>query len=115
MRMRLFVYGTLRRGGAAHELLGNARLIDSVWTEPRYTLLDMGGYPALVEQGTGSVRGEIYEFDAARLQELDRYEDCPGLYLRAERVIAGHHVLVYLLPIERGGGRAVLTSGDFFA
>jgi gamma-glutamylcyclotransferase (GGCT)/AIG2-like uncharacterized protein YtfP len=111
--MKIFVYGTLRQGQPAHGLLQGAPLIARVTTEPRFTLVDMGEYPALVEGGSTAVAGEIYAIEPALLPELDRYEDAPELYERAERRIAGHDVWVYVLPGKHAVGRPVIASGDF--
>jgi gamma-glutamylaminecyclotransferase len=111
--MKLFVYGTLREGEPAHGLLRGARLVARVSTEPCFTLVDMGEYPALIDGGSSSVAGEIYAIDAELLPELDRYEDAPELYQRVRRHIAGHAVWVYLLPEAHARGRAVIASGDW--
>lgn len=113
--MKLFVYGTLRRGEAAHGLLQGAPLVASVWSEPVYRLVDLGGYPALVDGGSARVRGEIYEIDASALVGLDAYEDCPALYQRVERRIAGHEVVVYVLDGERVAALPDVIGGDWCA
>lgn len=113
-RALLFVYGTLMRGEPAHALLGpDARLVAHARTEPRFTLLDMGEYPALLEGGTTSVHGELYEIDAARLPELDRYEDVPELYARAAIRAADRVALTYLLRPELAGTAPAITSGSW--
>jgi gamma-glutamylcyclotransferase (GGCT)/AIG2-like uncharacterized protein YtfP len=111
--MRLFVYGTLRRGEVGHALLGGARLLGEATTEPAFTLLDMGEYPAIVEGGTTAVAGELYEVGEAVLRELDRYEDVPELYLRVERAIAGEPAVIYVLRPEHARGYAAIASGDW--
>jgi gamma-glutamylcyclotransferase (GGCT)/AIG2-like uncharacterized protein YtfP len=111
--MKLFVYGTLREGEPAHSLLRGAPLVARVTTEPAFTLVDMGEYPALVEAGESAVVGEVYAIDAELLPELDRYEDAPELYQRVSRVIAGHEVWVYVLPAAHARGRPAIASGDW--
>jgi gamma-glutamylcyclotransferase (GGCT)/AIG2-like uncharacterized protein YtfP len=111
--MKVFVYGTLRRGQTAHHLLAGVRFIGTAWTEREYTLLDMGSYPALVSGGETAVLGEIYEVDADVLAELDRYEDAPGLYRRVLTAIGGHEVFVYLLRAEHASNRPKLRHGDW--
>jgi gamma-glutamylcyclotransferase (GGCT)/AIG2-like uncharacterized protein YtfP len=112
--MRLFVYGTLRRGQVGHALLRGAKLLGEAKTEAEFTLLDMGEWPAVVEGGRTAVAGELYEVDEALLSELDRYEDVPELYLRVERVVAGAATLIYVLRAEHGRGRREIASGDWF-
>jgi gamma-glutamylcyclotransferase (GGCT)/AIG2-like uncharacterized protein YtfP len=111
--MKLFVYGTLRKGQAAHDLLDGAEFVTSAWTQAEFTFVDMGGYPGLVDGGRTAVFGEIYEVQAATLTMLDRYEDVPHLYIRVTRVVAGHEVALYLLPEEQAAGRARLGGGDW--
>jgi gamma-glutamylaminecyclotransferase len=111
--MMLFVYGTLRSDQPAHGLLRGARLVARARTEPRFTLVEMDGYPALVEGGGTSVAGEIYEVDEAVLSELDRYEDVPQIFQRETLRIAEHEVWVYVLPPQHAAGRPSLPSGDW--
>jgi gamma-glutamylcyclotransferase (GGCT)/AIG2-like uncharacterized protein YtfP len=71
----LFVYGTLRRGGAnaMHLLHPDAVFVGNAGVRGR--LYDMGGYPALVlDDEAGLVAGEVYEIDADTLQVLDEFE-----------------------------------------
>ena len=111
--MKLFVYGTLCAGQPAHHLLRGARLVAQARTEPRYRLVDMGGYPALVPGGTIAVRGEIYEVDERLLPELDAYEDVPELYQRVTLQVGGMEAFVYLLPERFAAGRRELPTGDW--
>jgi hypothetical protein len=57
--MLLFVYGTLRRDAANHRELRDATFIGRARTQPKYELVDMGGYPALLEGGADAVVGEV--------------------------------------------------------
>jgi gamma-glutamylaminecyclotransferase len=111
--MKLFVYGTLRRGEPAHALLKDAPLVAVVRTEPSFELVDMGSYPALIEGGDTAVTGEIYEVEPELLVELDRYEDVPRLYQHAWLVIGGDQVLTYLLPRALASGHPRLATGDW--
>ena len=113
--MKVFVYGSLRRGERAHSLLKGARLVAEGWTPAQFTLLDLGEYPGLVAGGTTAVLGEIYEVDEAVLAELDRYEEAPEVYERIEMRIAGHDALVYVLRPEHAGQHPALETGDWSA
>jgi gamma-glutamylaminecyclotransferase len=115
-RVLLFVYGTLMRGEGAHGLLGpTARFVAEARTEPQFTLVDMGEYPALVEGGTTAVRGELYEIDAALLAALDRYEDVPEMYERRPVAAGGQHAIAYVLRQHLAEGVGVIASGDWRA
>ena len=84
---RLFVYGSLKRGGLHHDELGGAQFLGEARTAPGYALvpITVGGgagappiqdnYVALVERhDAGSVLGELFEVDEALLPRLDEFE-----------------------------------------
>jgi gamma-glutamylcyclotransferase (GGCT)/AIG2-like uncharacterized protein YtfP len=79
---RLFVYGTLMRGGPRHRALAGQRFLGAARTLPHYTLFDLGAYPGLVAspEGGQAVHGELYEVEAALIPLLDRVEGAPALY-----------------------------------
>jgi gamma-glutamylcyclotransferase (GGCT)/AIG2-like uncharacterized protein YtfP len=83
---RVFVYGTLKRQQAQNHLLDGQLFVREARTLPRCRLYDTGRYPCLVEdrQHGLSVRGEVWEVDAATLQKLDAYEGVPHLYTRRQ-------------------------------
>ena len=113
-RVLLFVYGTLMRGEGAHALLGpSARFVGQAHTEPCFTLVDMGEYPALLEGGTTAVRGELHEIDAELLPALDRYEDVPAMYERRSIVVQGQIAIAYVLRSELGTGIGPIASGSW--
>ena len=71
----VFVYGTLRRGGAGAmsvrfpgaKFIADARVGGSLY--------DLGAYPGLMLDGSdSSVVGEVYEVDDETLNELDEFE-----------------------------------------
>ncbi|AKG33424.1 gamma-glutamylcyclotransferase family protein [Paenibacillus durus] len=74
----VFVYGTLRQGEENHHLMDNARLVALIaWT--RGILMDTRrGYPAMVEEGSGVVAGELYEVTPEMMIRLDELEDFHG-------------------------------------
>jgi gamma-glutamylaminecyclotransferase len=81
-QITLFVYGTLRQGGPNHARLSGAIYLGRAATAPRFTLYDLGPYPALVAGGPDTVEGEVYEVGRALLRRLDRFEGHPTLYRR---------------------------------
>ena len=78
--MRIFVYGTLKRGHSNHDCLRGQQFIAGAVTQPRYRLHDLGGYPGMVldERDGISIHGEVWEIDAACLERLDELEDTAG-------------------------------------
>jgi len=79
--MLLFVYGTLKRGGHFHSLLPGV-YFSPAFTLPHYSLVDLGAFPALVEGGSFSVSGEVYDVDSFAVS--DRIEGHPNFYRRKE-------------------------------
>lgn len=73
---RVAVYGTLREGGSNHRLLSGCRFVER--TVLRGTLLDLGGFPALLDPGDVPVpllvTAEVYECNDQQLLALDFLE-----------------------------------------
>lgn len=78
----IFVYGSLRRGHYNHTRIGldNAVFVKETRTQPNYTLVDLGAYPALLAVGNTSVVGEIYHVDDELFERIDRMEKGAGYY-----------------------------------
>lgn len=92
-RVRLFVYGSLKRDGRHHDQLSGARFLGVAETEPGYRLEPLGDYLALVRVAgpstaapTCSVKGELFEVDEARLPALDDFEG--DAYIRCPITLA---------------------------
>lgn len=111
---RLFVYGTLLSGDRHHHRLGGAACIAFCRTEPRYTLISFGPYPALREGGATSVAGEVYAVGEDMLMELDHFEGVPDLYRRATiRLLGGDTAVAYVLAHRETPPRAPIPTGDW--
>jgi gamma-glutamylcyclotransferase (GGCT)/AIG2-like uncharacterized protein YtfP len=116
VRAVVFVYGTLRAGESNHALLAGSPRLDDDHTAPRYTLLDLGAYPGLVEGGDTAVVGETYVVDAPTRARLDALEDHPRLYRRTEFTLASGRVAeLYVLDPRFAIGGAPIESGDWCA
>jgi gamma-glutamylcyclotransferase (GGCT)/AIG2-like uncharacterized protein YtfP len=110
----LFVYGSLLRGQANHFWLREARYLGDAQTEPFFELLDLGPFPALVDGGTATVHGELYEIGAELLPRLDVFEDVPELYRRARISLRGGvQAQAYLLQPRHLHGQPRVPSGDW--
>lgn len=82
---RVFVYGTLKRGGSNHRFLAGQHYLGEARTAPGYTLYSLGDYPGMVRSAdpAHTVTGEIWSVDAACLTQLDALEGVDeGLYTR---------------------------------
>lgn len=94
--VRIFLYGTLRRGGGADQLLRGCTPEGPATVRGR--LHDLGPYPALVlDPGGDPVHGEIWECPGRMLGELDRYEGVQvELFERVKVRLAGRPCFVYV-------------------
>lgn len=110
---RVFVYGTLLEGEVNHHVLRGARCVGRGRTLAAFELVDLGPYPGLVDGGSRSVVGEVYEVDCETLRTLDHFEDHPRLYRRTTITLSdGSRVETYVLP-DRPGRGAVIESGNW--
>lgn len=85
--LRLFVYGTLKKGHINHKLLGDARRIADGYTVKAFLMMDAGEFPVVFEEANSraarlSVAGELYEIEDHLLVTLDQLEDLGGMYDR---------------------------------
>lgn len=78
--MRIFVYGTLKRGLSNHGWMVGQQFLAEARTEPVYRMYDFGGFPGMVpvEKDGVSILGEIWEVDEAGRKKLDILEDVAG-------------------------------------
>ena len=85
----LFVYGTLRGGGGATELLSESVCVRTGAVSG--TLYDIdGAYPALMLYGDSPVQGEIWRCPFHVLGQLDAYESVQdGLFRRVGVEVEG--------------------------
>jgi gamma-glutamylaminecyclotransferase len=89
-RARLFVYGSLKRGGRHHAELGGAPFLGEARTLVGYALEPLDEYLALVTvPGAGEVSGELFEVDEELLVELDRFEG--PAYARTPLTVVGQN------------------------
>jgi gamma-glutamylcyclotransferase (GGCT)/AIG2-like uncharacterized protein YtfP len=92
----LFVYGSLRSGAAAHELLDGCERVGEASVAG--TLYDIDGrYPALMLYGDTPVHGEIWRCPPALLGRLDEYEGAiRGLFRRVGVRVAEYACWTYV-------------------
>jgi gamma-glutamylaminecyclotransferase len=88
---RVFVYGTLKRGGDNHHHLAYQQFLGAARTPPGFTLYSLGDYPGMVRApaDTAGVTGELWAVDDACLRQLDLLEGVnEGLYQRVTLKLA---------------------------
>ncbi|HVU04404.1 MAG TPA: gamma-glutamylcyclotransferase family protein [Polyangiaceae bacterium] len=112
--LRLFVYGLLLTGEREHDLLAEAVLLGEAETVPRYTLADLGVYPALLERGTVAIHGELYRIDRKIRFQLDVKHEVPVLFRRIKVELAdGTTAETYAMKDEQVRGKRRLAGGDW--
>lgn len=67
----ILCYGTLKSGHHNNTYLKNSKLLGTFVTEPKFTMISLGGFPAVVERGNTPITGEVYEVSE---------QDLPGVY-----------------------------------
>ena len=73
--MKLFIYGTLKRGQSRADAVNGQRFLGNAQTAPKYRMFDCGEYPGLVEAYDGvSIEGELWDVDQVCLNVLDELE-----------------------------------------
>lgn len=82
--MKVFVYGTLKKGYGNNVLLNGTKFIEER-TLKGYKLYD-AGFPVAAPSEGNSIKGEVYELpeNSPNLQWLDRLEGNGRMYNRTE-------------------------------
>lgn len=95
--IKVFVYGTLKRGYGNHRLLAGRSIFigdDSIAGK----LFDLGPFPA-AQKGEGKIYGEVWMIGPHTLKSLDTLEGHPEFYKREPVTTqAGHEAWVYFMP-----------------
>jgi gamma-glutamylaminecyclotransferase len=87
--MKLFVYGTLKRGFPNHHVMEYAKgtfLKEITFPARMYSLI---GFPAIYLDHESTVHGELFEVPEDNIGIIDRLEGSPGFYQRVEVPIDG--------------------------
>lgn len=124
---RIFLYGTLRRGGSRDARVFYEGAAFVAPARVRGTLFDFGAYPGLRLDPAGDwVRGELFDVTAAALAGLDDWEgidaaDAGAGEYRRVRVDATRDdgavetCWVYEIRAALSVARPVIASGDWLA
>ena len=110
----VFVYGSLLRSEPNHRLLASATFVGEARTEPHFSLVDLGAFPAMVAGGCTAVVGEVFAVDTETLARLDALEGVPRFYERVAIALDdGREVDAYLLHPHQVQGRPFIRSGSW--
>jgi len=123
--IKVFVYGSLKRGYWNSYILENSEFIGEAEIKG-YDLFDVGSFPAIVEQipfedrfELKRVQGEIYLVDPDTVERLDRLEGVlpgnNGMYLRKMATAIDEDRkshLVYVYVWNQSTDRLTLIEGE---
>ena len=110
--LRLFVYGTLRKGGVAEKYLEKQLLLQQNRQLSGFVMYDAGWYPFVVPAGADSlITGDVYEVAKALLPQLDSYEG-EGY---VKHFIEKENLFLYLKADENTEGFLQVEQGDWLA
>ena len=118
--MKVFVYGTLLKGEYNSCLLDKQEFIREAWTTPEFTMVNLGGFPGLLEGGHTAIAGEVYEVDEECMFKLDRLEGCypndpdQGMYGRINLLLDdGEEVMAYRYNARHNNDLSEIPSGNW--
>lgn len=112
----VFVYGSLMHGFSNHDRLvrSGAQFIGEDGTAHAFTMLSLGAFPGVLENGETAISGELYRVDDETLLDLDRLEGAPNLYVRKRIVTeAGLHAWMYMLQPAANRSYPVVSGGSW--
>ena len=114
-KIRLFAYGTLRKGSKGHRFLQSAILVAENQKLHGFRMYDNGFYPFVipVEDTKEFICGEIYEIPEEILPQLDHYEGVPSLYKRV--FLDAQQTYVYISQNQDIQDLPVVPNGDWRA
>jgi len=115
-KARVFVYGTLRRGGSNHFRMEGGRWLGTASVRGRLYRVDW--YPALtLDSEAGPVTGDLIEVAEDRLPLLDDYEGSEYRRVMAQVTNAGgEQVSAWLWEWNEGSdGLQRIAGGDWLA
>ncbi|HEY8904120.1 MAG TPA: gamma-glutamylcyclotransferase family protein [Chthoniobacterales bacterium] len=126
-RERIFLYGTLRRGGSRDVLKHYDGATFVVSAQVRGVLYDLGEYPGVrLDRSAGWVRGELFDVTAEGMAALDDWEGIDpqapgdGPYRRVRALVerdddAPDVCWIYEIAKQRCADRPIIASGDWIA
>lgn len=109
--MRVFCYGTLKRGHYNNAVLRSAVFI----REDRApgVMFNLGPYPGVIPYPWGEVKGEVFQIDGEILRRLDQLEGHPHMYKREVVTLAsGDEAYIYYYN-RSVMGKAEVPYGDW--
>jgi gamma-glutamylcyclotransferase (GGCT)/AIG2-like uncharacterized protein YtfP len=116
MGVSFFVYGTMMTGEPHHATLLGAEPLESLRTAAGYAIVELSGLAALIEEGAGTVAGELYDLAPDAILRVMKQEAHPGLFrLGSVRLENGARAESFVLDTDQVRGKRRIKSGDWRA
>jgi len=114
-KIKLFVYGSLMSEMSNNYILKGSDLLREAKTKGEYTMIDMGAFPAIVQEGYRKIKGEVYIIDQHTLKRVDFLEGHPYFYKRQMiKLENGEQVVAYLLNDDLDNHeKDIVATGDW--
>jgi len=99
---KLFVYGTLKKQHSRNHVLGAAEFLGEIKTLPKYTMVNLGSFPGVLDCGSNVISGELYIVEEKLLELCDLIEGHPNFYTRKPIFLDKNtSAWAYFLEIEK--------------
>lgn len=111
----IFVYGTLRSTESRSSVLTNSKFIGEYKSLQKYTMVNLGNFPGIFDEGTTQIFGEVYSVENDVLETLDRIEGHPDFYQRKPILLSNFNktVFAYFLEKDRYHSYPLIESGNW--
>lgn len=109
--MRVFVYGTLRRGQFNNIYLYDSKY-EGTFKVPGFIMRDIGCIP-MIEYGDRYIVAERYQINDTILRKLDELEGHPFFYVRKALKVEGDRCYIYVKPPYSKHSGEIIPSGDW--
>ncbi|MBC8514609.1 gamma-glutamylcyclotransferase [bacterium] len=95
---KVFVYGSLKKGFINDGLLNDSQFVGKGETSlKKYTMFNLGAFPAVALGGTDSIKGEVYAVNGRTLAQLDRLEGNGHFYTRKPTRVGEEICWMYII------------------
>ena len=115
VKQLVFVYGTLRKGEENHPLLADSKFLGKAVSARKYTMVDLGDYPAVIQQGESTISGEVYVISIETLAKLDILEEYPDYFQRIIVSTPYGDAWMYVLGNIPESSISLIEGGDWVA
>jgi gamma-glutamylcyclotransferase (GGCT)/AIG2-like uncharacterized protein YtfP len=98
-KLKICVYGSLRRGMGNHPLMRDSKLLSTETISDNFEMIDMGSFPGLVETDEpNEIVIEVYEVTPDVFRNIERLESYPSWYNRRNVTTTEGEVGIYYFP-----------------